>query len=192
MNSKGKPLTPIDLIRNYILMSLPNEEQTRLYEGYWRPIEGMFGREGEAEFNAFIWYWLWLKVPARKPRENEAYDEFKRYREDDFDGTVEELLRELEAYARRYSNMFFGRERDHDLAEAFKHIEDLDVRPIRPLMLALYALYEDGRLPREGLLELCGVIESFLFRRAVCGLLTTGSTTSSPACIESWRPSLMS
>lgn len=34
MNSKGKPLTPIDLIRNYVLMSLPNDEQTKLYEGY--------------------------------------------------------------------------------------------------------------------------------------------------------------
>mgnify|MGYP003374512828 FL=1 len=33
MNSKGKPLTPIDLIRNYVLMSLPNDEQTKLYEG---------------------------------------------------------------------------------------------------------------------------------------------------------------
>ena len=69
MNSKGKPLTPIDLIRNYVLMSLPDDEQTKLYEGYWHPLELLFGKAGEEEFNAFIWYWLWLKVPNRMPKE---------------------------------------------------------------------------------------------------------------------------
>ena len=73
MNSKGKPLTPIDLIRNYVLMSLPNDEQTKLYEGYWHPLEHLFGKGGKKRFNAFIWYWLWLKVPNRMPKENEAY-----------------------------------------------------------------------------------------------------------------------
>lgn len=43
MNTKGKSLTATDMIRNYILMSLPNDEQTRLYESYWHPMERMFG-----------------------------------------------------------------------------------------------------------------------------------------------------
>ena len=38
MNSKGKPLMPIDLIRNYVLMSLPNDEQTKLYEATGIPL----------------------------------------------------------------------------------------------------------------------------------------------------------
>lgn len=58
MNSKGKPLTPIDLIRNYILMSLPSTQQAKLYDHYWRPIELLFGRSNDDEFNAFVWYWL--------------------------------------------------------------------------------------------------------------------------------------
>ena len=76
-------------------MSLPNDEQTNLYEGYWHPLECLFGKGGEDEFNAFIWYWLWLKVPNRMPKENEAYYEFKRYFADDYDGDTEGLLKEL-------------------------------------------------------------------------------------------------
>ena len=115
MNSKGKPLTPIDLIRNYILMSLPSTQQAKLYDHYWRPIELLFGRSNDDEFNAFVWYWLWLKVPTRKPREDEAYYEFKRYREEEFDGTTEELLAELLAYAKRYASLFLGKEKDLSL-----------------------------------------------------------------------------
>lgn len=174
MNSKGKALTPTDLIRNYILMSLPNAEQTKLYEGYWRPMERLFGRNGDREFNAFIWYWLWIKVPSRKPKEDDAYTEFKRFRKDIFEGTTGDLLAELLSYAKWYASMFLGKETDLDLSLRFGRICDLDVKPIRPLMLTLYAAYVEGDLTRDDFLEVCDAIESFLFRRAVCGRLTTG------------------
>ena len=125
MNSKGKPLTPIDLIRNFVLMSLPNDEQTKLYEGYWHPLERLFGKGGEEEFNAFIWYWLWLKVPNRMPKENEAYYEFKRYFADDYDGDTEGLLKELREYAQRYARLFLGEEKDDGLHQVFGRIVSL-------------------------------------------------------------------
>lgn len=174
MNSKGKPLTPIDLIRNYVLMSLPNDEQTRLYEDYWHPIERQFGKGGEDEFNAFIWYWLWLKVPNRQPKENEAYHEFKRYFADDYDGDTEGLLKELREYAQRYASLFLGDEKDVELRRVFGRIVSLDVKPVRPLLMLLYSVYERGKIDRNVFLSVCGTIESFLFRRAVCGRLTTG------------------
>lgn len=175
MNSKGKALTPIDLIRNYILMTLPSSaEQSKLYSNYWRPIEQLFGCSNEEEFNAFVWYWLWIKVPARKPREDEAYYEFKRYCEEDSDESTEELLTDLLSYAKRYANLFLGKECDKDLKQAFSFVNALGVKPIRPLLLSLYALYERDRLGKDDLLSLCETIESFLFRRAVCGRFTTG------------------
>ena len=71
MNSKGKPLSPTDLIRNYILMSLPEKEQAYLFETYWRPLEDTFksAQNGEDEFNSFMWYWLWIKVPVSARQE---------------------------------------------------------------------------------------------------------------------------
>jgi len=176
MNSKGKPLTPIDLIRNFILMSLPSDQQKTLYNNRWRPIEQVFGRESEAEFNAFIWYWLWLKVPGRKPREDEAYEEFKAYVQDEHrDEDPEGLLDELRDYAKRYACLFMGREKDAELKERFDRIASLDVKPIRPLMLSLYTLWETtDRLPKAAFARLCDYVESFLFRRAVINKYSTG------------------
>lgn len=39
LNSTGLDLTQADLIRNFVLMRLDDDLQTRLYEEYWRPIE---------------------------------------------------------------------------------------------------------------------------------------------------------
>lgn len=36
MNSTGKDLTQTDLMRNYILMDLPPQKQSKLYETHWR------------------------------------------------------------------------------------------------------------------------------------------------------------
>jgi len=175
MNSKGKALTAIDLIRNYVLMSLPAKDQAKLYDGYWRPIEGMFGQENEGEFNAFIWYWLWLKVPQRKPRENEAYDEFKAYCQDEnLTREPEPLLEELRDYAGLYKRMFLGSEGDKELASHFGRIASLGVKPIRPLMLVLYHLYEQEKLSKDAFIRLLTTIESFLFRRSVVGRFSTG------------------
>ncbi|MBC8556060.1 MAG: DUF262 domain-containing protein, partial [Candidatus Brocadiales bacterium] len=42
LNSTGVDLLQSDLIRNFVLMRLPEEEQTKLYNDYWQPIEEMF------------------------------------------------------------------------------------------------------------------------------------------------------
>ncbi len=221
MNSKGKPLTATDLIRNYILMSLPNDEQTRLYESYWHPMEQMFGQSHDREINEFFWNWLWLKIPNRKPRKDEVYDEFKIYlgdnpetksedllidllasadhytrifgdREPDKDlakafksfnrldvnaapeTKSEDLLIDLLASADHYTRIFGDREPDKDLAKAFKSFNRLDVNAARLLLMELYTQYDSGNLSKEEFIYLVKTIESFLFRRSICGRLTTG------------------
>ena len=53
LNSTGLDLTQADLIRNFVLMRLDDELQTRLYETYWRPIEIAFGSHYRSEFDEF-------------------------------------------------------------------------------------------------------------------------------------------
>ena len=45
MNSTGKDLSQTDLLRNYLLMDLTPEKQTRLYKTYWKPMEELFGED---------------------------------------------------------------------------------------------------------------------------------------------------
>ena len=60
LNSTGMDLSQSDLIRNFILMRLPETEQTRLYETYWNKIEGLF-RGSERTFDAFVRDYLALR-----------------------------------------------------------------------------------------------------------------------------------
>ena len=78
LNSTGMDLSQSDLIRNFILMRLPEAEQTRLYEIFWSKIEGLF-RGSEKTFDAFVRDFLALRSRATKQgRADEIYFAFRR------------------------------------------------------------------------------------------------------------------
>src|SRR5690606_30335913 len=78
MNSTGKALTQADLIRNYVLMGLPHEQQTRLYEDYWHPMELLFGVEHyNKHFDEFMRFFLVIHTGNHRIRKDEVYSEFK-------------------------------------------------------------------------------------------------------------------
>ena len=108
LNSKGIPLTTADLVRNYLLIGLSHEEQTRLYKEYWAPIERMFGVDpGSAKLNTGISMWLSLRFCKKPiPDKNETYAVFKSYMEDNFDGSREELLDELRSFSLVWAENF--------------------------------------------------------------------------------------
>lgn len=97
LNSKGKPLTTADLVRNYLLLAQTHEEQARLYDEYWSPIEGMFQPDpGSLRLDNAIQGWLSVRFRKVRARgRDEVYSVFKRYVEDEFTGTTESLLHEL-------------------------------------------------------------------------------------------------
>ncbi|EEE46137.2 GmrSD restriction endonuclease domain-containing protein [Roseibium alexandrii] len=79
MNSTGKELSQADLIRNFVLMGLQTNLQSRLYKNYWRPMERAFGQDGySARFDAFMRHYLTVKT-GEIPRLSEVYDSFKWY-----------------------------------------------------------------------------------------------------------------
>ena len=79
MNSTGKELSQADLIRNFILMGLEPQLQTRLYEEFWRPMEQDFGQEAYGtQFDSFMRHYLTVRT-GDIPREREVYEGFKEY-----------------------------------------------------------------------------------------------------------------
>ena len=100
LNARGVPLTTADLVRNYLLIAMDHDEQTRLYKEYWEPIEVIFGDDPGAEkLNAAIRTWLSIRFPkVRIHDKSETYSVFKTYIEDEHAGTPEELLEELRGF----------------------------------------------------------------------------------------------
>lgn len=101
LNSKGYPLTIADLVRNYLLLNESHDEQGRLYDEYWKPMEELFAPDpGSLRLDNAIKGWLSVRFPKTRMKSPElVYSGFKQYVEDEYDGTKEELLRELRGFS---------------------------------------------------------------------------------------------
>lgn len=171
MNSTGKDLSQADLIRNFMLMRLDGETQKRLYEYYWRPMELEFGQEAYSSyFDSFMRHYLTMKT-GNIPKIDEVYEEFKNYFYNSQRDNEEEL-KELKKYAAYFCAMALDKEEDRELKEAFSDLRELKVDVSYPLLLEIYNDYKIGILSKNDFIEIIKLIESYVFRRAVCGIPT--------------------
>ena len=172
LNSTGRELSQADLIRNFILMGQEPQLQTRLYEQYWRPMEVDFGQEGYvSHFDSFMRHYLTVKT-GDIPNVREVYEAFKQYARSTERGGVEALVSDIRAYSRYYCAMALGAEQDAELNSAFHDIRELRVDVALPFLLELYHDYKQQMLSKEELLAAVRLVESYVFRRAVCGIPT--------------------
>jgi uncharacterized protein with ParB-like and HNH nuclease domain/predicted transport protein len=174
MNSTGRELSQADLIRNFVLMGLDPDLQTRLYEQYWRPMEVAFGQEAYgAHFDGFMRHYLTV-MTGDIPNLREVYEAFKQYARSPAtaEAGVEALVREIRDYARYFCAMALGAESDPDLKLAFQDLRELKVDVAYPFLLELYHDYAVGGLSGEDLLRAVRLIEAYVFRRAVCAIPT--------------------
>ncbi|GAA7539516.1 DUF262 and DUF1524 domain-containing protein [Helicobacter pylori] len=171
MNSKGMELTQTDLIRNYIVMETEIEKQESFYNKYWRAMEEDF-KQNEKWFDRFVRHYLTIKT-REIPNINKVYVAFKDYQQKEGIG-IEDLLKDLQKYCGYFCRIAFKKEddKDKDLNKALGFLVDLDMDVMYPLLLELYSDYRDGVLSTEDFRHSIDLIESYLVRRAVCGLGT--------------------
>jgi uncharacterized protein with ParB-like and HNH nuclease domain len=139
LNSTGLDLTQADLIRNFVLMRLDDELQTRLYKDCWRPIELDFGKRYRSEFDKFCRDFLVLKLrPSKQLRADVIYHHFRNYfHTESLTRSVEDILAELRRFAGYYVRFSLGREQDPKFAAASSRLRAL-VEVASPLMLRLH------------------------------------------------------
>ncbi|AIA30095.1 GmrSD restriction endonuclease domain-containing protein [Leptospirillum ferriphilum] len=174
MNSTGRELSQADLIRNFILMGQQTQLQTRLYQHYWRPMEVDFGQEAyNTYFDAFMRHYLTVKT-GEIPKQDEVYDAFKEHARSPAiaQAGVEPLVNDIRDFARHFCAMSLAAETDPELKLAFHDLRELKVDVAYPFLLELYHDYIAGILPKEDLVEAIRLVESYVFRRAVCMIPT--------------------
>ena len=174
MNSTGRELSQADLIRNFVLMGLEPKLQTRLYEQFWRPMELDFGQEAYGtHFDAFMRHYLTVKT-GEIPRLDGIYDAFKQHSRSTAAAQqgVEELVKDVRHYAHYFCAMALGAEPDAELKLAFHDLRELKVDVAYPFLLELYHDYSNGLLPKADFAAVVRLIESYVFRRAICTIPT--------------------
>ncbi len=169
MNSKGIELTQTDLIRNYIVMETEIEKQEGFYNKYWRAMEENF-KQNKKWFDRFVRHYLTIKT-REIPNTNKVYVALKDYRQKEGIG-IEDLLKDLQKYCGYFCQIVFKKEENKDLNKALGFLVDLEMDVIYPLLLELYSDYSDGVLSKDDFRRSIDLIESYICRRAVCGLGT--------------------
>ncbi len=102
---------------------------------------------------------------------NKVYVALKRYQQERGIET-EVLLQDLQKYCGYFCQIVFKKEADKDLNKALGFLVDLEMDVIYPLLLELYSDYNDGVLSKADFIPIIALIESYICRRAVCGLGT--------------------
>ncbi len=169
MNSKGMELAQTDLIRNYIIMETEVEKQKIFYEKYWRAMEEEL-KQNEKLFNQLVRHYLTIKT-GNIPNIKKVYVALKDYQQKEGIG-IEDLLKDLQKYCGYFCRIVFKKEDDKDLNKALGFLVDLEMDVIYPLLLELYSDYSDGVLSKADFIPIIALIESYICRRAVCGLGT--------------------
>lgn len=172
LNSTGLDLSPADLIRNYILMGQEVTLQNELYERYWYPMEQTYGNDYSSYYDWFMRDYLTVKTGSIS-KIGMVYDTFKEYVQGgNAPETITEVVADIHKYSGHYVNMVLHKEPDADLRKAFKSISKLKVDVSYPYFLPIYNDYVDGVITKEELLEIISLVESYVFRRAICGIPT--------------------
>ena len=176
MNSTGKDLSQTDLLRNYLLMDLTPEKQTRLYKTYWKSMEELFGEDiyknDVNKFDYFIRDFLTLKSNTGYIcKINNVYENFKRYY---LDNNCEKfaVLRDLFTYAKYYACIDLLQEKDDELKLYWQEFKKLDSHVVYPFLLKLYDDYSRQILIKEDFKKILQVVISYLWRRAICEIPT--------------------
>ncbi|WII36243.1 DUF262 and DUF1524 domain-containing protein [Paenibacillus thiaminolyticus] len=172
LNSTGLDLSQADLIRNYVLMGLEPREQNELYQNYWYPMEQAFGTADTEVFDRFIRDYLTLKK-GRIPNKNNVYADFKLFVYSQEGRSLHEIVKDIYRYSKYFAILNFQQDPDKEITEALKDINALRVEVSYPFLLEVYDDYAANKIGKQELLFILRLVESYVFRRAICGVPTS-------------------
>jgi uncharacterized protein with ParB-like and HNH nuclease domain/predicted transport protein len=170
LNSTGLDLSEADRIRNFVLMDLPRKDQTAIYQASWYPMEELFRDAEDTAFDRFIRDYLTLKT-GQIPKINQVYEAFKAYAR-----TTEHsraaLVNEVYHFAKHWVRLALEGESDPEIRAAIADINRLRVDVAYPFLLDVLDDHEQGKINRSQLLAVLRLVESYVFRRAICAIPT--------------------
>lgn len=172
MNSTGLSLSQGDLLRNYLLLDMPTQEQEDLYNSYWKPIEQDFGNNYADKFDYFLRDYLTM-LEKKVVKMGTEYEEYKEYFSDK-NWTKEEMLKDLRKYSKYYTRIYNCVDTDEDLNKLWKELKVQQVDVANPFLIQVYNDYESGlyNLTKEDFIDIIKTINSYVYRRYICGIPT--------------------
>lgn len=176
VNSTGQKLNESEKITNYILMTVPPEEQDALYSENWKPMVDSL-RSAE-ELDKFIRYYLTIKLERKIGKE--YYEQFKDFAQSDSRSTSS-IVMEMKQYCAHYQIWKdTSASSTSEIHRTLARIKDTKQDLVIPVVLRVLEHLRIGTCTQKEALSVLCIIESFWMRRLICDL---PSNSVSSVCI---------
>ena len=176
LNSRGEPLLPMDLLRNYIFLraARQREEPEALYRDYWKQFDEGFwrqevkqGRLVRPRSDLFMQHFLASRQAVEIPIKY-LFAEYKHWIEHAAPfSTVTDELSTLARQGRQFRRILEPSKND-PLYSLAVLLDEFDVRTPYPLLLAML----DSGVGESDWRAMTRALESYILRRAICGWTT--------------------
>ncbi len=174
LNSTGLALSEADKIRNFILMGLESKIQDEYYNRYWNKIE----KCTSYHVSEFIRNYLTVKQ-KEIPRIDAVYVEFKNYVQKEIGKETKKLevvykliLEDMLHFANIYKTIVTYSYKTPKIAAVLKRLNLIDMSVTYPFLLILFYRLEKSEISEEDVLSSMLCLESYIFRRIMCGYPT--------------------
>lgn len=176
LNWRGTPLTQADLIRNYLFMNIRETKQQEVYERTWLPMQQRLNDHLESYIRHY------LAMGGSIPNFEKIYATFTdmaeaktkdRAAKEEKEAATTDRMKDLAKFSNYYIKFLNPQnEPEQRLKRYFHKLSRLEVTTSYPLLLKLYDDCASGKLSLDDFSECLRCIETYIVRRAVCGIPT--------------------
>ncbi|AOS64106.1 DUF262 domain-containing protein [Actinoalloteichus hymeniacidonis] len=172
LNYTGQPLTQADLLRNYLFMRLPTQGED-VYRRQWLPLQELLSNK---QLEELVWLDLVLRGDDRATQESVYQAQQQRLDALDGEAPLVEWITELHRKARLFRAIIEPSSAITDrLRQALGRLDRWGAGVVRPIALRILLAHDDGRLSDHEASDALRVVESYLVRRMITRIGSTGS-----------------
>jgi uncharacterized protein with ParB-like and HNH nuclease domain len=170
LNFKGEPLTQADLVRNYLLMRFKHSSgaggiQEKIFREFWKPLEEKLS----SQLTEFLRHYVMKDGDDIK--QGGIYVAFRRKLKEMEAANAELEIRSIGRFGNFYSTFLNpNQETDVAIASRLENLRGIKMTTAYPLLLRLFDARFSGILDVSELAKCLRLIESFVVRRAICGI----------------------
>ena len=176
LNARGEPLKQSDLVKNTVMYEANVVDEANKADQLWGMFENEWWRKhtGEPRVNRmqidrFLNHWMAMRTRADVSHQRVAA-EFREFVAKSQTPDIEKIAKDIRTTGVIYKEMLEARDPDHEIETFLKRMKILDIAAVMPLLLWL----KTSDAPRKQIKRCFEIIESYLVRRMLCGLISHG------------------
>lgn len=164
INSTGVALNESDKIRNYILMSVPQDQAEELYKEYWREIE----LATNGKLDEFMRYYLAIKLKMTKPSSfSRLYSDWKKFMQSQDCIEMLKDMRNFAYYFQQIDRPDYASDLKNRILYKLSILNTLKSKMFYIFFLQFFDYANEKQLPEDEVFKVVDLVENYSARRTM-------------------------